>query len=135
MGIGAEVAELYCWLSQRVDGDIPELETYFEQIDPQVALKEQVRERRKERARLETIAAEFGISIYTASQWCKDIKVLSPAETEVLGLLADGEVWKTAAIEKHSKFTRQRTTIAIRSLLEEGFITKIKRGYYQKSGV
>ena len=69
----------------------------------------------------------------TVQDWCKDIKVLSPAETEVLGLLENGEVWKTSDIEKHSKFTRQRTTIAIKNLLEKEIITKIKRGYYQKS--
>ena len=28
-----------CWLSQRVEGEIPELETYFEQIDPQIEFK------------------------------------------------------------------------------------------------
>ena len=172
------LASFKCWLGQHVTGEIPALETCFEQIDPQVELKQQVRERReagasleniksefgisiytasewckgikvlsptetelkqqvRERreagASLENIKSEFGISIYTASEWCKGIKVLSPTETEVLSLLENGEVWKTADIEKHSKFTRQRTTIAIKKLLEKGLITKIKRGYYQKS--
>ena len=129
------LASFKCWLSQHVEGEIPELQTCFEQIDPQVALKQQVRERRKAGGLLETIAYEFGISIYTASEWCKDIKVLSPTETEVLSLLENGAVWKTSDIEKHSQFTRQAVTIAIKNLLEKERITKIKRGYYQKSGV
>ena len=64
-----------CWLSQRVEGELPELKTAFEQLEPQVELKEQVRKRRESGALLETIAAEFDISIYNASQWCKDVKV------------------------------------------------------------
>lgn len=95
-------------------------------------LKARVRERRQQGVILEEIAEEFDISIATVSEWCKDIKLLSPAETEALGLLADGQVWKTSDIEHHSKFTRQRTTIAIKNLLEKGLITKIKRGHYQK---
>ena len=171
------LASFKCWLTHHTTDDIPELGTCFEQIDPQVELKQrvrerreagatlenikaefnlaigtisewckdikvlpptetekkQVRERREAGATLETIAYEFDISLYTASEWCKGIKILSPTETEVLCLLADGEVWKTSDIEKRSKFTRQRTTIAIKNLLEKGFIAKIKRGYYQKS--
>ena len=127
------LASFKCWLSHHVAGEIPELEPYFEQIDPQVELKAKVRDRREAGALLETIADEFNISIYTASEWCKDIKVLSPTEKEVIGLLADGEVWKTADILTHSTFTRQAVTIAINNLLKKGFITKIKRGYYQKS--
>ena len=95
-------------------------------------LKARVRERRQQGVILEEIVEEFDISIATVSEWCKDIKVLSPTETEVLGLLENGEVWKTSDIEKHSKFTRQRTTIAIKNLLEKELITKIERGYYQK---
>ena len=124
-----------CWLSKRVEGEIPELETYFEQIDPQIELKELVRKCREAGAKLETIAFEFDISVYTASEWCKDIKVLSPTETEVIGLLENGQIWKTSDILTHSTFTRQAVTIALNSLLKKGFITKIKRGYYQKSGV
>ncbi|MDE0327328.1 MAG: hypothetical protein OXN27_25655 [Candidatus Poribacteria bacterium] len=172
------LASIRCWLSKRVHGEVPELEPYFEQIDPQAEFEEKVRDRRKAGATLETIAAEFNMSVYKASEWCKDIKVplltetekkevrdrrkagatletiaaefnvatstvsilckdislISPAETAVLCLLEDGEVWKTSDIEKQSKFTRQRTTIAIRKLVEKELITKIKRGYYQKSG-
>ena len=129
------LASFKCWLSEHVTGEISELQTCFEQIDPQVALKQQVRERRETGAKLETIAYEFGISSYTASEWCKDINVLSPTETEVLSLLENGEVWRTSDIEKHTTFTRQAVTIAIKSLLAKERIAKIKRGYYQKSGV
>ena len=127
------LASFKCWLGQHVAGEIPELETCFKQIDPQVELKQQVRERRKTGALLEDIADEFDISLNKASRWCRNIKVLSPTETEVLGLLADGQVWKTSDILTHSTFTRQAVTIALNNLLKKGFITKIKRGYYQKS--
>ena len=122
-----------CWLSQCVEGEIPELELCFEQIEPQVALKEQVRKHREAGELLETIAAAFGLAIGTVSEWCKDIKVLSPTETEVIGLLENGQIWKTSDILTHSTFTRQAVMIALSSLLKKGFITKIKRGYYQKS--
>lgn len=95
-------------------------------------LKARVRERRQQGVILEEIVEEFDISIATVSEWCKDIKVLSPTETEVLGLLENGEVWKTSDIEKCSQFTRQAVTIALKNLCEKGFITKIERGYYQK---
>ena len=68
------LASFKCWLSKRVDGEVPELET-FAPIDPQIELKGQVRKRRETGATLETIAAAFDISIYTASEWCKGIKV------------------------------------------------------------
>ena len=128
------LASFKCWLSKRVGSEVPELET-FEPIDPQAELKAQVRERREAGAKLETIASEVDISIYTASQWCRGIKVLSPTETEVIGLLENGQIWKTSDILTHSTFTRQAVTIALNSLLKKGFITKIKKGYYQKSRV
>ena len=64
-----------CWLAQRMEGEVPELATGFDQLDPQVDLKAQVWERRKAGALLETIAAEFDIAIGTVSEWCKDIEV------------------------------------------------------------
>lgn len=128
------LASIKCWLSKRVNGEVPELET-FEPIAPQEELKEQVREQRKAGTSLEAIAAEFDKNIATISRWCEGIETLSPTETEVMELLKDRHVWKTADIERCSTFARQRTTIAIKKLLEKGLITKIKRGYYQKSGV
>lgn len=100
-------------------------------------LKTQVRERRQAGATLQTIATEFSISISKASLWCRGIKVpkvLSPTETEVIGLLADGQAWTPSDIQRHSKVKRQAVMSALKSLLENGFITKIKKGYYQKSG-
>ena len=128
------LASFKCWLSKRVDSEVPELET-FAPIDPQAELKAQVRKRREAGALLEDIADEFDISTRKVSEWCNDIKVLSPTEAEVVGLLEDGQIWKTSDIEKHSTYTRQAVTIAIKNLLEKGLIVKIKRGYYQKSGV
>lgn len=104
-------------------------------IDPKANLRSQVRERRKTGEVLETIAAEFGLAYGTVADWCKGIEVLSPTETEVIGLLNDGQLWKTADIEKSSQFTRQAVTIALNRLLKRGLIAKIKRGLYQKSDV
>lgn len=97
-------------------------------------LKTQVRERRKAGETLQTIAADSGISISTVSRWCEDIKVLTPTETEVIGLLADGQVWTPSDIQQRSKVTRQAIMLALRRLLENGRITRIKKGCYQKSG-
>ena len=97
-------------------------------------LKTQVRERRKAGATLQAIAAEFEISISKASRWCEDIKVLSPTETEVIGLLADGQVWTPSDIQQHSKVTRQAVMRALRSLVENGLIVRVKKGCYQKVG-
>lgn len=57
------------------------------------------------------------------------------------GLLHDAlsaiglEHWRTSDILKHSKFTRQGITIALKSLMEKELITKVKRGHYQKSDI
>lgn len=64
-----------CWLAQRIEGEVPELATGFDELDPQVDLKAQVQERRRAGALLEDIAAEFDIAIGTVSEWCKDIEV------------------------------------------------------------
>lgn len=64
-----------CWLSRRIEGEVPELATGFDALDPQANLKAQVRERREAGALLEAIAAEFDIAIGTVSEWCKDIEV------------------------------------------------------------
>ena len=127
------LASFKCWLSKRVDGEVPELET-FEPIEPQVELKEKVRKRRETGALLEAIASEFGMAYGKVQDWCQDIKVLSPTETEVLGILQDGRVWKTSDIQKNSAHTRQAVTIALKNLLDKELIVKIKRGYYQKIG-
>ena len=123
------------WISHRVIGEVPELVAGFDALEPQSEIVEKVRERRKAGELIEDIATEFDIDISTVSRWCMGIEVLSPTETEILGLLKDGQIWRTSDIEKHSKFTRQAVTIAIKKLLEKKFITKIKRGHYRESGV
>lgn len=97
-------------------------------------LKTQVRERRKAGKTLQTIAAEFGISASKASGWCRDIKIPTATEREVIGLLADGQVWTPADIQQHSKVTRQAIMRALKHLLENGRITRVKKGCYQKAG-
>ena len=69
------LASIKCWLSRRTIGEVPELEKGFEQVDPQVELKEKVRKRREAGALLEKIAAEFDVSVGIVSEWCKDIEV------------------------------------------------------------
>ena len=94
------LASFKCWLARHIDSEVPELKTCFEQIESQIELKTQVRARRKAGALLEAIAAEFDISIYTASEWCKDIKV---AKETVRGKAAkrrtEKEALKQQAIE------------------------------------
>ena len=129
--IDSILASIECWLSKRVDNEVPALET-FAQIEPQEELKEQVRERRKAGTSLETIKAEFGLALGTVSEWCKDIETLSPTETKVMGLLENGQVWRTSDILKHSKYSKRAVLNALKSLVEKEFITKIKKGIYQK---
>ena len=64
-----------CWLSQRIDGEVPELVRGFDAIEPQDEIKAQVRARRKDGALLEAIAEEFDLAIGTVSEWCADIQV------------------------------------------------------------
>ena len=66
------------------------------------------------------------------AKWCKGIKPPSPAQSEILGLLRDGKVWKTSEIVAHSRFARQNIMTALKKLLDAGTICKIKRGQYQK---
>ena len=120
-----------CWLSRRVDGELPTLARLFDDVDPQAELKAQVRQHRKAGVLLETIATEFSLSLGKISYWCQDIEVLSPTETKVLGLLEDGQVWKTSDILKPSKFSKRGIMDALNNLVEKEVIIKIKRGHYQ----
>ena len=99
-------------------------------------LKTQVWERRKAGDTLQAIAAEFGISVSKASRWCRDIKIpriLTPTEAKIIDLLADGKVWTPSHIQQNSKVTRQAVMFSLRRLLENGLITKVKKGCYQTS--
>ena len=127
------LASIQCWLDQRVEGDeIPALAIGFQETQPQNELKEQVRARRGTGELLERIAADVNVNLATVSQWCQDINVLSPTETEVMGLLEDGEVWKTSEILKNLQPSKRAVMNALKSLAAKNFIAKIKYGHYQK---
>lgn len=109
------ISSFKCWLSQRIDGDIPELARGFEAIEPQVELIAAVRARRKDGALLEVIAEEFDISVYTASEWCKDIKV-------------DKDTVREQAAKRRSKKDTEDSELRIRALQlkeQELSLTKI----------
>lgn len=122
--IGLILSSFKCWLSHRVDNEVPELEVYFEQIEPQVELKEKVRESRKEGALLETIASEFDIAIGTVSEWCKDIRVVKDT---VRGTASKNrtrkEFLKQQAIELE-KSGMKRSKIAKKLGVNKGTITR-----------
>ena len=104
-----------CWLSQRIDGDVPELARGFDAIEPQDEIKAQVRAQRKDGALLEVIAEEFDISVYTASEWCKDIKV-------------DKDTVREQASKRRSKKDTEDSELKIRALQlkeQELSLTKI----------
>ena len=64
-----------CWLSQRIDGEVPELDYGFDAIVPQTEKRERARELRKSGATLQTIMTVLDESYGTVQGWCKDIKV------------------------------------------------------------
>ena len=72
----------------------------------------------------ETIASEFGISVYTASEWCKDIKV---AKETVRGTAAqrrsEKETLKQQAIEMENSGMK-RAEIARELDVNKGTITR-----------
>ena len=118
------LASFRCWLSKRVDGELPELETCFEQIDPQAELKEQVRKRRETGVVLEEIASEFDLAIGTVSEWCKDIKVTKETrESKTAKRRIEKERLKQQAIEME-KSGRNRAEIARRLGKNKSTITR-----------
>lgn len=100
--------------------------------DPDAALKKQARSRRESGETIKSIADSLKRHVNTVSKWCKGINPPSPAEAEVLSILSDGKVWKTPDIVKHSRFTHQHISTALRKLVDTGAISRIKRGHYQK---
>ena len=100
--------------------------------DPNAALKNMVRFRREGGETLKSIAVSLNRHENTISTWCEGIKPLSPAQSDVLGILSDGKVWKTSDIVKHSRFTHQNVSTAIKKLVDTGAISRMKRGHYQK---
>ena len=122
-----------CWLSKRVEGEMPELETYFEQIDPQVELKARVRERREAGALLEDIAAEFDISVYTASEWCKDIKVEKETQAKITAKKRAKKKQKDAELRARASELKD-CGLSLREIADEldSNYSKIRRLLFQK---
>ena len=100
--------------------------------DPDAELKNMARFRREGGETIKSIAESLNLHINTVSKWCKGIKPPSPSQSEVLGILADGKVWKTSDIVGHSRFAGRNVRTALKTLLDAGAICKIKRGHYQK---
>lgn len=72
---GLIVESIRCWLVAH-EADIPEIEAGgFVSTDPQVMVKDRVREGRRAGGSVKALAAEFGVSMDTVSRWCKDIVV------------------------------------------------------------
>lgn len=69
------LASFKCWLSERIDGELPELATGFDALDPQAEKKEQARVMRKTGALLKVIAVELDESFYKVQKWCQEIKL------------------------------------------------------------
>ena len=114
-----------CWLSRRIEGEVPELATGFDALDPQVDVKAEVRARREAGVLLEAIAAEFDISVYTASEWCKDIKV---AKETVVGKRAKRRAEKDAedAELKISALQLKEKGLSLRKIANELKISRRK---------
>ena len=100
--------------------------------DPDAGLRDIAHFRREGGETIKTIAESLNRNPRTIAKWCEGIKPLAPAQRDVMSILGDGKVWKASNIEKHSRFVRQKVTIALKNLLVSGQILKIKRGYYQK---
>ena len=95
-------------------------------------LKNVVQFRREGGETIKSIAESLNRNPRTISKWCEGIKPPSPSESEVLGILRDGKVWKTPDIVERSRFRHQNVSTAIKKLLDTGAISRIKRGHYQK---
>ena len=89
-------------------------------------LKNVARFRREAGETIKTIAQSLDRNPRTIAKWCEGIKPLAPAQRDVMSILGDGKVWKASNIEKHSRFVRQKVTIALKNLLVSGQILKIK---------
>ena len=116
------LASIRCWLSQRVRGEVPQLEQGFADIDPQAEIRERVRARRKGGALLETIAAEFDLAVSTVSKWCQDIQV---TKQTVKGQAAKQRAAKAARKQKAIKMAKSgmsKTGIATALKVDRGTV-------------
>ena len=77
------------------------------------------------------IAESLNRNRKTVAEWCEGIKPPSSVESEVLGILRDGAVWKTSDIVAHSRFARRNVMSALKRLLDADKIDRIKRSFYQ----
>ena len=100
--------------------------------DPNAELKNVARSRREAGETIKAIAESLNRDPRTVAKWCKGIKAPSPAQSEVIGILSNGKVWKTLDIVKHSRFAGRNVRTALKTLLDASTIRKIKRGHYQK---
>ena len=100
--------------------------------DPDAELKAIAQFRRESGETIKSIAENLKRNPRTIRKWCQSIKPPSPSQSEVLSIIADGKVWKTADIVGHSRFADRNVRTALKALLDAGTICKIKRGHYQK---
>lgn len=97
------LASFKCWLSQRIEGDLPELVTGFDALDPQTEKKQQARKMREAGVLLEVIAAELDESYRKVQDWCKDIKVeKETVRGNRVKVRAEREALKQKVIEMHN---------------------------------
>ena len=103
--------------------------------DQNAELKDVARLRREAGETIKEIAESLNTYRNLVSIWCRGIKKPSPVESEVLGILRDGKVWKTSEVVAHVKvssgFARQNVMTALKKLLDDDKICKMKRGFYQ----
>lgn len=100
--------------------------------DPNADLKNNARFRREAGETITSIAKALNRNPRTIRKWCEGIEPPSPAQIEILGILADGAVWKRSDIQARSRFARRNITSVLNALLEADKIWKPRRGYYQK---
>jgi len=93
------LASFKCWLSHRVEGEVPELVAGFEEIEPQSEKREQARELRKAGATLQAIATELNEGYNTVQNWCTDINPQADLEARVRERRKAGTVLEAIAAE------------------------------------
>lgn len=71
--LGLILESFRCWLSKRVDGELPRLKRLFDDVDPQRELKAKARELRTAGATLQEIADEMGEDWSKIQRWCEGI--------------------------------------------------------------
>ena len=132
--IGLILASFKCWLERQVGGEIPELTTYFEEVQPQAELEKQVRERRKSGALLEDIADEFGISTRKVSEWCKDTKVEKETQAKITAKKRGKKKQEDAELKARASELKDRG-LSLREIADEldSNHSKIRRLLLQKS--